>query len=683
MTLLSISVKLQGILESQSDSGKHADRVLSELGAHVQQVSKQLAQNNELHQLLEEKSKEIGVMSASVEAGECKTRELENDLDEMAKVIEEQAKEIEILKGQLNEGGAERRSHEEIDRRAYAAEREVERLQGELKSRIESMETQIRAKDQDVVSLTEKHKLEVANAQQHAREKEATLSNIIDKAAELARQEMRIDLDRKKLEVQEGLWRIRQQRENFEEQLKKVGEERDEKEGRIQQSAQLIKSLENGLAAARNENEAMAEKMKQQLLTIEQFQRCGNDKISALEAEVTTVRKAAAEAREASLVESARLVALIEALKRLPASLGDTGRLGRREEEGFGNPVGAASPLTSGIENRAAAGLDCLPSNPTDHQERTQAECSDTTLEDTDISRFFDQRTETHPPDDVEGGIDDMLQMIEDAPLDKVGDGDTTKTHDALAQGRRVLVQSPTASQIALDPPTVSEERLTRRSGLQPRPIIKPSTRTSEVGVQDAENHEGLTRRGTLSSTNSQLWGGDGQLINEGHETTPKGTRPGLRPRASATKSTTRIKRPAAATSSQSPPKRARKARLKKENETSAPIEPRIIAIGTQQLCSTETGVEGANLETNVSSNTDLDLLVARSRAHPGTKPETDSQVDPVLFSQNLSATGATPATAASVKGRTRRRTYGSQKTSDVLEKKISTGTDIKSHSQP
>jgi hypothetical protein len=671
LTLLSISVKLQRILESQSDSGKHADRVLSELGAQVQQVSQRLAQNKELHQLLEEKSKEIGVMSASVEAEECKTRELENDLDQITKVIEEQAKEIGILTGQLKERDAERRSHEDIDRRAYAAEREVERLQGELKSRIESMETQIRAKDQDLVSLTEKHKLEVANAQQHAREKEATLSKIIDKAAELARQEMRIDLDRKKLEVQEGLWRIRQQRENFEEQLKKVGEERDEKEGRIQQSAQLIKSLEDGLAAARNENEAMAEKMKQQLLTIEQLQRCGNDKISALEAEVTTVRKAAAGAREASLVESARLVALIEALKRLPSSLGGTERLGRREEEGFGNPVGATSPLMSA----------------TDHQERTQAECSDTTLEDIDISRFFDQRTgvctETHPPDDVEGGIDDMLQMIEDAPLDKAGDGDTTKTHDALAQGRRVLVQSPTVSQIAPDPPTVAEERLTRRSGLQPRPIIKPSTQTSEVGVQNTENHEGLTRRGTLSSTNSQLWGGNGQLIDEGHETTSKSTRPGLRPRASATKSTTCIKRPAAATSSQSPPKRARKARLKKEDEPSAPVKPRIIAIGTQQLCSTGTEVEGTNLETNASSNTDLDLLEARSRTYPGTKLETDSQVDPVLFSQRLSAPGATPVTAASVKGRTRRRTYGSQKTSDVLEKKINMGTDIKSHSQP
>jgi len=262
----------------------------------MRQITERLDhQNEELQRQLEKKAEENGILSATAKAEAGKFAALQFEFEALKTDLEGQDIHVSELEEKLFGMDAEQHKSEETQRRLAAVEKQKERLEEQLErkaAKIMELEKLLRLKDETYMSELRQFSSNLVKLNQTQQEKEAMWNTREEKAAERARQEMRIEREKLVLESVKALHLAERQRDSFGEDAKKSRQEAENRAEKIRQDAQTITSLEGRLATAENEKQVAAKELKRQVA--ESGQRQGQDAqaIATLERRLATAENA-------------------------------------------------------------------------------------------------------------------------------------------------------------------------------------------------------------------------------------------------------------------------------------------------------------------------------------------------------------------------------------------------------
>jgi chromosome segregation ATPase len=245
----SIISKLEAILDAQRASGEKEGTHSASLDAHTAQITERLdRQNEELQRQLEKKAEENGSLSAMVKAGEQRYANLEAEYEALKKDLEGQDLQVTELEEMLFAMDAARYKSEERQHQLATAEKQNEQLAEQLESKaaaIKELENSLRCKDEAYMSEVRQFTGNLVKLNQTLQEKEATSKTLAEQAAELARREMRIEMERAVSKTQMALEEAQRQMDSLQGDTTRLKQAADKQAEAMRQDAQTSLPLRN------------------------------------------------------------------------------------------------------------------------------------------------------------------------------------------------------------------------------------------------------------------------------------------------------------------------------------------------------------------------------------------------------------------------------------------------------
>ncbi|GAB1315744.1 hypothetical protein MFIFM68171_05954 [Madurella fahalii] len=500
--LCNITAKLDEILKSQEASKQDNSQLSIDLGVQVGEISHRL--DNQLEALakrLEEKAKENGMVSTLYKRKVAECEEHVKELASLRKTAAKQVEQIRELETNLVAMDAAHDDSEETIRQLRAAGAEAARLTEEVQSKaiaIAELQSKLDAKDRAYVSEVQSFTSNVAKLAQSMQEKDQSLRAAADQAAETARREARIEMERSSLETKKLVLQAESERNLLANEVERLKQEIQQKDQKKRQDTATIQSLEQSLSSAEAKGKAAAQELTQQSAKQGQLESRLVASIKTLETKLEASQERAAELEGESHRQHARSQALVGALKHWALQVGlDI------------SVLDCLNDSDTSIEEIGAGLARVLRQSSFPQKPQTAAakECPEDTQLCDGTSKFFPgdagQLSHGFPGNQAEHDLlvrnSSSSTMSEHAGTEGEALEDTVEVIDPHLHRhhpRRVIVRSPASVPAETAPPSIDQEKIRRREALQPKSIMKRVTRSTSSILQQ-QTPDGVSENNT------------------------------------------------------------------------------------------------------------------------------------------------------------------------------------------
>jgi hypothetical protein len=500
----SVTAKLDNAVES-GDAGLQATNQLSaDLEAHMGKVWQRLDHQLEsLTQKLAEKAKENGMVSTLYKRKDADCAGHMKELTALRETVEKQADQIHELETNLIAMDAVQDENEETIRRLKASGTETAQVREELKSKaavLAELQSKLDAKERKYASELQNYSSSIQKLAQAIQDKDQSSGIAVKQAAEAARREARLELERANSKTEELLRETQQQRDSLIKQLEELKQRVHEKEQIESRDAATIRSLRESLATEEAKGKLAAEKLAQRSASSKQLEAQLSSKVKDLEAELEAAKARAAELDGERQRQVAGSQALLAGLKHWADQEGlmidgldcfDDGN--KRPEE-----ISAGLALALRHHSSYQRSETVIP----------EVHSGDLLLRG-ENSKFFsgsqlpqgnlgncnhgDQPT----GDSIGGELGERTGP--EAFAERPAGNDPLPYASKLHHMRRVVVRSPANVPGEPAAPSIDQEKVRRREAVQPKSIMKRVTRSTssmlKQEVSDAAAGHGAFKR--------------------------------------------------------------------------------------------------------------------------------------------------------------------------------------------
>lgn len=519
---LSITTKANKMAWCQSVTEETTGKFFTDIETLVKQVLEHLnQQNQDTSQELNRVTEECGGLSLLVKVGEARCQELEAEIDAMKEDADKREKEIQELDEKLFHCQTTEMELKGAQQQVLSAQTDKQRLEDEVQSKvtaIQRLEEMLKEKNEAHTLELSKFTTNLTKLNQMLRDKEESCRVATATATELARSEMRIEMEKADAEAMKALRLVEKERDAAAADVEILKRDLRVREDKSVHDAQTIESLSNALATTESRLVNLADEVKRRTTDLEELRAQETATIKALEERISSVETTTA----GRLGETRHLLAAIQefvvALRKwsewgpFPADvkriLGDFDISPSSGEESDARFSGIIEKITAVIRTQ-----------------QPPAPVPEMILQDDSSSRFFSQDNNTLPDlrsSEQHGtGAEETTSLRPRAQQpavfgNRLNDQSMGRVQSLMHDQRRVEVRSPALDlQDEPSPPSVQQEKAKRREAQQPRPIIKRGPQCDDGGVPmevDEETFDGVfTRRvgevqpqGPVSSTQQQ-----------------------------------------------------------------------------------------------------------------------------------------------------------------------------------
>ncbi|KAK3316172.1 hypothetical protein B0H66DRAFT_604483 [Apodospora peruviana] len=483
-----IAPKLDTILASQTTARDFTNQVSTELEKYTEKIQNQLRHRDETtNQHLEQvkENSRLGSLLKEKEA-ECKHHEINLESEkELSQTLKARIHELEESLAMMD---ATEYESAQTAQQLHALQYEVNSLE-ELKSKstkIKELEDKLVADDLSHLAEAKQLSAQIVKFNQIIQEKDAASRAEADRAADIARREVHINMERDVSELKKRLHQTEQHRDSLAEQLRKLSQNASDNERFKCEDAIMIAQLKESLSAAKRDYETIAKQKREQISNLEQARDRELARLESLRTEVAVSKSKATEPEANAHDQTVKIQGFISKLQQLKGQKGleavwksfecffqgdmgldEFGLVVNRDLERFlashtAEVVNEAANLQHDVQIEGGVGL--LSSSRIRHGPLPQAHSDDGPQSgQTD----YDDITRSA------AGNDEMGRQI--SGNDIVGNG--LPPAFLLSQTRRVVVRSPSNFEHGPSPATsIIQEQARRRLGIHPKPILKHVT---------------------------------------------------------------------------------------------------------------------------------------------------------------------------------------------------------------
>ncbi|KAK4128501.1 hypothetical protein N657DRAFT_561713 [Parathielavia appendiculata] len=484
-SLRSMTTKLNTALESGDATLQATNQLSADLEHHMGKVWERLGNQLEsLGKQLAEKAEENGMVSTLYKRKDAECERHMKELTALRVTVEKQADQIHELETNLVALDAAQDENEETIRRLEAAGAEAAQAREELDSKtaaLQELQSKLDAKERAYASELQNYSSNMQKLAQAIQDKDRNSGAAAKEAAETARREVRVELERVNAETEKRLQETRQQRDSLAEELQKLKQQVDEKKQNEARDAATIRSLWENLAVEEAKGKLAAEKLAEDSANSKQVESQLSSKAQNLEAELEAFKSRAAELEEESQRRLARIKALVAGLKQWADQEGIV--IG--DLDCFSDESKSPEQIVAGLVQI----LGCLPPARRSETITPEKRSGDLLLRG-ENSRFFlsSQQSQSDLEDRKHG--DQSAKSSISATGSEHSGSEETLTKNALGNDplsyastlrhmRRVVVRSPANVPNEPAAPSVDQEKQRRREALQPKSIMKRVTRST------------------------------------------------------------------------------------------------------------------------------------------------------------------------------------------------------------
>jgi len=502
---LSLTRKANEMVWCQNATEESTGKFFTDIETLVKQVLEHLnQQNQDTSQELSRVREECGGLSLLVKVGEARCQELEAEIDAMKEDADKREKEIQELDEKLFHCQTTEMELKGAQEQFISAQMDKQRLEDEVRSKatkINSLEATLREKNEIHTLELFKFTANLTKLNQMLRDKEESSRVAVRTATELARGEMRIEMEKADAEAKKALHLVEKEQKAVAADVERLKRDLRISEDKSVHDAHTINSLNNTLAAAESRLENLVDEVKQRTTDLEELQAQETTTSKALEERISSVEKTAVR----RLGETRHLLAAIQQFVVALRKWSEWGPLPvevKRILDDFEN-----NP-SSGEESDARFSEIFEKITAVIRTQRPPAPVSEMILQDDSSSRFFPKDNSILPDlrsSEQHGtGAEETMNLRprdqQPAFGNRLTDQSMARTQLLVHDQRRVEVRSPALGlQNEPRPPSVQQEKTIRREAQQPRPIIKRSSQGNDRGVPmatDDETSQGVfTRR--------------------------------------------------------------------------------------------------------------------------------------------------------------------------------------------
>jgi len=536
-------------------TGEAAKQFSTDLEAHMEKICQQLDnQIEDLTHQLKTKTDENSMLATLCSAKEAECDKLENSLKQLRDVTDAQDTRIRSLQDNLVALADLEEENENIKGQLSSAESETKRLTEDLKTKLEALaelERQLKAKDQSFLGEIRSLSEQTVKLNQMLQDKDAGSRIAAEKAADNARREVRIEVEKSNAATKAQLDQVQRDRDALAAQVERLRQSTQTLEQNGQGSSDTIKSLKESLAAADRKCVDLSEENKRVNRELDSVRNRDATRVKSLEAELEAAKRKAGElqAHRKKVKESFR--SCMTHLKEWT------------EKEGL-NPSGEDLDNlwngTTDLENIGSGLTQLVERLVITSSQRAQSQMQHLGLmSQQDDGNLLLEPSQPLQSPNIRLDVNDHDQST--TPAGPTNDGPSSKhdeinavlQHSRLAvlqdQSRKVLVRSPDVFAKRPAPLSVAQEKSRRRGAMPPRSIMKKQDRSTSLSE---DQNRGLGPEAFLKSAHSATTPNTTEV--EIQDSQPLATNQDLRPAnttgahekgsESGTRKTTKRKRP-------------------------------------------------------------------------------------------------------------------------------------------
>lgn len=417
-----------------------------------------------------------------------------NELTMLRATTEKQADQIHELEASLVVSDAAQDQNEETIRRLDERVTETERLREEVKSKaaaVTELQSRLDAKEAAFSSELQNCSSNIQKLANTLQEKDQSLNTAAQQAAETARREMRHEMEKAHAKTERSLQETTKDRDSLASQVEKLKRQIQEKETSESRDAAAMRSLQESFAMETARGKLAAEQLAQRSSEFEEVENKLAARVKALETELKAASDRAVGLETEIQRQHTRSETIVSGLKRWA------------QQEGF---------LADGLDNlndshdnvEKVTEILKRTLGPISVRQDTQTGHPNANLCDSPFggedSKFFsngnnqpiqeDPRTRTGVDRRMKGGSGDAMGEHSRTKADAVEntiENDPLTYASRLHHMRRVVVRSPANVPNEPAAPSIDQEKMRRRGGMQPKSIMKRVTRSTSGMMRQGE----------------------------------------------------------------------------------------------------------------------------------------------------------------------------------------------------
>jgi hypothetical protein len=467
------------------------EKIWQRLDHQLESLSKQLA----------EKAEENGMLSTLYRRKEAECEEHSKELAALRETTEKQAQQIHELDGSLFAMDAERDENEEKIRRLERFGADTSRLREELESKVAALadlQRTLDAKERSFASELQKYASSLEKLALTVQEKDQSVGIAAQQAAEAARRDARIDMERANAKAEKLLREAQQQRDSLAVELQSLKQKLQEKECNESRAASTICSLQEALSKAEAKERMIAQDFEQRSASLEGLEIRLTSRVTDLEAKLRAAQNRTAELEGQNRRQHARFEALIAGLKHWasqealnPNALESLGRCDRSEEETRAEVIRALEQLSFSPRSQSVI--------PGEHpnlllRDKNIEFSSNENFQGPRVDLKSQSKAGKSAENDAGRALSKHTVTDENAAEGASAENDPLSYASTLHHMRRVVVRSPASVPNEPVPPSIDQEKVRRRGALQPKSIMKRVTRSASREL-DAVAGPGVFKR--------------------------------------------------------------------------------------------------------------------------------------------------------------------------------------------
>ncbi|SPQ23200.1 d42d6844-add0-49bf-a980-3505cee3d2a5 [Thermothielavioides terrestris] len=266
-SLNSVTIKLDNVLECREAAKNATTQLSTDLEINLAKVWQRL--DNQLESLskqLAEKSEENGMMSTLYRRKEAECEKHMKELAALRDTTEKQEQQIQDLDSSLFALDAAHEESEDKIRRLQESAAETAQLREELKSKaavVAELQSKLDAQDRAHASELHMYTSDIRKLVQALQEKDLSSGIAAQQAAEAARCEIRLEMEKANSKTERLLHETEKQRNALASQVEELKQELREKEQGDSRNSATIHSLQERLSTAEAKQNTMTDEFTQ------------------------------------------------------------------------------------------------------------------------------------------------------------------------------------------------------------------------------------------------------------------------------------------------------------------------------------------------------------------------------------------------------------------------------------
>ncbi|KAL2187532.1 hypothetical protein L209DRAFT_764419 [Thermothelomyces heterothallicus CBS 203.75] len=491
-----VTGKLDSILELRSVATEATSQLSADLEHQLGKVWQRLdSQIETLTRQLAEKAEENGMVSTLYKRKDAECEEHLNELAILRATTEKQVNQIHELEASLIASDAVHDENEKTIRLLEARGAEAEKLKRELESKaaaVVELQSKLDAKEAAYVSELQNCSSKIHDLANAFQEKDRSLATVAQHAAETARYETQLKMERIQTKLEQSLQETTLHRDSLIDQLRKLEATIQEKEQNEIRQAETICSLRQRVAVEESKTQAAAQQLSQQSAHLEKVEHRLSSQIKDLETKLRAASDLITGLESENQRQHARSETVAAGLKNWAHKEGvlidkfDNFGTGDRSKKEISDFLTHTLELVLSARRSQTTSLETNPTGSVLGMENSSfpagqtAEAPQATLQD----HYQNDRVESDNPS---GAMAYQTKREGDAVGSRHVKEPLSRA-PTLHNLRRVVVRSPANVPSEPAAPSIDQEKMRRREAMQPKSIMKRVTRsaTSKLRLQDS-----------------------------------------------------------------------------------------------------------------------------------------------------------------------------------------------------